>query len=63
MNDQRTFSAAAKLDDQNASLWEQIGDVEHTLNHGAESRAAYATALKLESENANRKRLRTKMAF
>jgi tetratricopeptide (TPR) repeat protein len=54
--------AAAKLDDQNGVVWEQIGDVEHTLNHGAESRAAYATALKLESENANRKRLRTKMA-
>ena len=55
--------ATVKLDDQNPSLWEQIGDVEHTLNHTAESRTAYAAALKLESENADRKRLRTKMAF
>ncbi len=33
------------------------------LNHTAEARDAYATALKLETENAGRKRLRTKMAF
>ena len=41
--------AAVKLDDQNASLWEQIGDIENTLNHTAEAREAYAAALKLES--------------
>ena len=54
---------AVKVQDKNAQLWEQIGDVEKSLNHNAESRDAYATALKLESENSDRKRLRTKMAF
>jgi tetratricopeptide (TPR) repeat protein len=55
--------AAVKLEDRNPSLWEQIGDAERKLNHAAEARDAYATALKLETENAGRKRLRTKMAF
>ncbi len=46
-----------------AMLWEQIGDLEKSLNHANEAREAYATALRLENENAGRKRLRTKMAF
>ena len=55
--------AAVETDSENASLWEQIGDMERTLNHTAESHEAYANAMKLETENAGRKRLRTKMAF
>jgi tetratricopeptide (TPR) repeat protein len=55
--------AAVKVEAQNAMLWEQIGDLEKTLSHTNEARDAYATALKLETENAGRKRLRTKMAF
>jgi tetratricopeptide (TPR) repeat protein len=54
---------AVKVQDKNPQLWEQIGDAEKALNHTAESRDAYAAALKLETENADRKRLRTKMAF
>lgn len=55
--------SVVKVETRDASLWEQIGDLEKTLNHTNESREAYATALKLETENAGRKRLRTKMAF
>jgi Tfp pilus assembly protein PilF len=54
---------AVKVDPSNASVWEQIGDIEKSLNHPSESHEAYAAALKLESENSDRKRLRTKMAF
>ena len=55
--------AAARLDAQNAAVWERIGDVEKSLNHAAEARDAYGTALKLQSEKAGQKRVRTKMAF
>jgi Flp pilus assembly protein TadD len=55
--------AASRLDAQNAAVWERIGDVEKSLNHLAEARDAYATALKLESEKSDQKRVRTKMAF
>ncbi len=55
--------AAAKLDTQNASLWEQIGDAEKSLNHADAAREAYATALKLQIDKGDRKRLRAKMAF
>jgi predicted Zn-dependent protease len=55
--------AASRLDDQNAAVWERIGDVEKSLNHTAEARDAYATALKLEFEKSDQKRIRTKMAF
>lgn len=55
--------AAARLDAQNAGVWERIGDVEKSLNHATEARDAYAAALKLESEKADQKRVRTKMAF
>ncbi len=55
--------AASRLDAQNAAVWERIGDVEKSLNHAAEARDAYATALKLESEKSDQKRVRTKMAF
>jgi tetratricopeptide (TPR) repeat protein len=48
---------------RNATLWEQIGDLQHTLNHAAESREAYSAALRLETENARRKKIRAKMAF
>jgi Tfp pilus assembly protein PilF len=54
---------AVKTEANNPALWEQIGDIEKSLNHPAEARDAYATAMKLESEGADRKRLRTKMAF
>jgi protein O-mannosyl-transferase len=55
--------AAAKSDAQNASLWEQIGDAEKSLNHADAAREAYATALKLQLEKNDRKRVRAKMAF
>jgi predicted negative regulator of RcsB-dependent stress response len=55
--------AASRLDDKNAAVWERIGDVEKSLNHTTEARDAYATALKLESEKSDQKRVRTKMAF
>ncbi len=57
------LQAAAKLDPQNASTWERIGDVEHTLNHTSESREAYASALKAGGDKPDRKRLQSKMAF
>ena len=55
--------AASRLDAQNAAVWERIGDVEKSLSHTPEARDAYATALKLESEKSDQKRVRTKMAF
>jgi predicted Zn-dependent protease len=55
--------AAAQLEKQNASLWERIGDVEKSLNHTEEARQAWATALKLQIEKAERKRIRDKMAY
>jgi tetratricopeptide (TPR) repeat protein len=54
---------AVKPEARNAALWEQLGDLQHTLNHAAESREAYAAALKLETENAQRKKIRAKMTF
>ncbi len=55
--------AASRLDDQNAAVWERIGDAEKSLNHTVEARDAYATALKLEFEKSDQKRIRTKMAY
>ena len=55
--------AAAKLDAQNASLWEQIGDAEKSLNHSDAAREAYATALELQIEKNDRKRISRKMTF
>jgi Flp pilus assembly protein TadD len=55
--------AAAKLDAQNAAIWEQIGDAERMLNHPDQAREAFATALKLQINNSDKKRIRTKMAF
>jgi len=55
--------AAAKQDAQNASVWEQIGDAEKSLNHADAAREAYATALKLQVEKGDRKRIRAKMTF
>ena len=55
--------AAAKLDAENASIWEQIGDAEKSLNHADQSREAYANALKLQIQKGDRKRIRAKMAF
>lgn len=55
--------AAAGLDARDASVWEQIGDAEKSLNHAAEAREAYATALKLQLEKSDRKRISRKMAF
>ena len=57
------LQAAVKLDAQNASLYEQIGDVDRALNRPNEAREAYAAAIKLEGEKSDRKRLQTKMAF
>jgi tetratricopeptide (TPR) repeat protein len=55
--------AAAKQDARNASVWEQIGDAEKSLNHADAAREAYATALKLQIEKGDRKRIRAKMTF
>ncbi len=55
--------AASKSDTQNASLFEQIGDAEKSLNHADAAREAYANALKLQLEKGDRKRIRAKMAF
>ncbi len=55
--------AAVRLDAQNSILWEQLGDAERSANHAAESHEAYAAALKLGAEKADRKRIQTKMAF
>ena len=55
--------AAAKLDAQNATLWERIGDTERTLGHSAEAKTAYAEAMKLGVEKSDRKRIGNKMAF
>ena len=57
------LQSAVKLDGQNASLYEQIGDLQRTLNHPAEAREAYASAARLEAEKSDRKRLQTKMAY
>ncbi len=55
--------AAAKLDTQNASIWEQIGDGEKALDHPAEAKEAYGTAMKLQIEKGDKKRVAGKMAF
>ncbi len=55
--------AASRLDAENSSIFERIGDVEKSLNHVQEARDAYATALKLAAEKPDQKRVRTKMAF
>jgi tetratricopeptide (TPR) repeat protein len=55
--------AVTRLDTQNASVWEQIGDIEKSLGHANEARDAYGTALKLAVEKSDQKRVRTKMAF
>jgi tetratricopeptide (TPR) repeat protein len=54
---------AAKQETGNASLWEQIGDAEKSLNHADAAREAYSTAMKLQVEKGDRKRVRAKMAF
>jgi cytochrome c-type biogenesis protein CcmH/NrfG len=54
---------AAKQETRNASLWEQIGDAEKSLNHPDAAKEAYAAALKLQIENSTRKRIRAKMVF
>lgn len=54
---------AAKQETQNASLWEQIGDAEKSLNHPDAAKDAYAIALKLQIESGTRKRIRAKMVF
>jgi tetratricopeptide (TPR) repeat protein len=54
---------AAKREAGNASIWEQIGDAEKSLNHADAAREAYSTAMKLQVEKGDRKRVRAKMAF
>ena len=54
---------AAKLDAQNASVWEQIGDAEKALNHPTEAKEAYGTAMKLQFDKGEKKRVSRKMAF
>ncbi len=55
--------AAARLDAQNPAVFERIGDAEKSLGRATEARDAYATAMKLEVEKPDQKRLRNKMTF
>jgi adenylate cyclase len=55
--------AAVKVDDQNAPLWEQIGDAEKTAGNAAGAKDAYATALKLQLQKSDKKRISGKMTF
>lgn len=55
--------AAAKLDANSPALWEQLGDAERSLGHADESKQAYSTALKLQSDKSARKRVSGKLAF
>jgi tetratricopeptide (TPR) repeat protein len=54
---------AASRDAQNASIQEEIGDAEKALNHNDAARDAWASALKLQVEKGDRRRIRAKMAF
>ena len=55
--------AAADVDKQNPGIWEQIGDAERSANHPAEAKEAYSTALKLQYQKSDKKRIANKMAF
>ncbi len=55
--------AAAKLDSQNAALWERIGDAERAKGNTTQAKDAYTEAMKLGVEKADRKRIGNKMAF
>jgi tetratricopeptide (TPR) repeat protein len=57
------LQAVTRFDQQDPAVWERIGDVQKSLNHADEARDAYATALKLEFDKSDQKRVRTKMAF
>lgn len=57
------LTTAAKLDNQNASLWEQIGDAERARKNDAAAKDAYSKAIQLELEKADRNRIRKKMAY
>ncbi|HWE51506.1 MAG TPA: tetratricopeptide repeat protein [Bryobacteraceae bacterium] len=55
--------AAADVDKENPGIWEQIGDAEKAANHPAEAKEAYSTALKLQYQKSEKKRITSKMAF
>ncbi len=55
--------ATADLDQKNPAVWEQIGDVERARGHLPEAREAYATALRLQAQKSDRKRISAKMTF
>jgi tetratricopeptide (TPR) repeat protein len=53
---------AQKLDGKNSGIYERIGDLESSLNHSAEARDAYESALKNSPDSQTRKRIRGKLA-
>jgi tetratricopeptide (TPR) repeat protein len=53
---------AQKLDPKNSGIFEQIGDLESSMNNSAEARDAYESALKNTPDSQTRKRIRGKLA-
>src|SRR5262249_2133353 len=52
---------AQKLDQKNAAIFEQIGDLQTAANHPAEARAAYESALQNAPDSQFRKRVKKKI--
>ena len=52
---------AQRLDQKNAAIFEQIGDIESGRNHGAEAKAAYESALENAQDPQAKKRIRRKL--
>jgi tetratricopeptide (TPR) repeat protein len=55
--------AATDVDKQNPGIWEQLGDAERAANHPTEAKEAFSTALKLQYQKNDKKRIANKMAF
>ena len=55
--------AAADLSKDNPAIFEQLGDAERAGNHPAEAREAYGTALRLQAQKSERKRISGKLVF
>jgi predicted negative regulator of RcsB-dependent stress response len=52
---------AQKLDQKNAEIFEQIGDLESGQGHAAKARTAYSSALENAQDPQARKRIRKKL--
>jgi tetratricopeptide (TPR) repeat protein len=55
------FREAQKSSPKNASIYEQIGDIEAGQNHAAEARAAYESALENAPDSQTRKLIKKKL--